>query len=146
MSNYWIGTVSRSHVLRGVAGGFIQLNHGKKAPLQRMKAGDLLAMYSPRTEYPDGAPLQAFTALGVVKTGEICQVTMSEDFKPYRVDVDFLASKEAPIRPLIERLSFIKDKSHWGAAFRFGYIRASAGDLELIAAAMKTRLPQASVA
>ena len=146
MSNYWIGTVSRSHVLRGVAGGFIQLNHGKKAPLQRMKAGDVLAMYSPRTEYPDGAPLQAFTALGVVKTGEIYQVTMSEDFNPYRIDVDFLASKEAAIRPLIEQLSFIKDKSHWGAAFRFGYIKASAGDLELIAAAMKTRLPQASVA
>ena len=146
MSNYWIGTVSRSHVLRGVAGGFIQLNHGKKAPLRRMKAGDFLAMYSPRTEYPDGAPLQAFTALGRVKNGDIYQVTMSEDFKPYRVDVDFLAGQEAPIRPLIERLSFIKDKTYWGAAFRFGYIKASASDLELIAEAMKVRLPQASVA
>jgi len=27
--NYWIGVVSRSHVLRGVAGGFAQMNHGK---------------------------------------------------------------------------------------------------------------------
>jgi hypothetical protein len=43
-------------------------------------------------------------------------------------------------------LSFIKDKTNWGAAFRFGYIRASANDFELIAETMKARLPQASEA
>jgi len=110
MNNNWIGTVSRSHVLCGLRGRFVQLNHGKKVPLQRMKAGDLLAMYSPRTDYPDGEPLQAFTALGVVKTGEIYQVEMAEDFKPYRVDVEFLPGSEAKVRPLIPRLSFVKDK------------------------------------
>jgi hypothetical protein len=50
--NYWIGVVSREHVQNGVKGGFIQLNHGKKAPLQRLHAGDRLVMYSPRTAYP----------------------------------------------------------------------------------------------
>ena len=30
---YWIGVVSREHVMLGVKGGFIQLNHGKRAPL-----------------------------------------------------------------------------------------------------------------
>jgi len=59
MRNYWIGVVSRSHVQIGVKGGFIQLNHGKNAPLQRLKAGDMLAMYSPRESYPDGPVLQA---------------------------------------------------------------------------------------
>lgn len=29
--NHWLGVVSRSHVQAGVQGGFIQLNHGKKA-------------------------------------------------------------------------------------------------------------------
>jgi len=146
MSNYWVGTVSRSHVQRGVHGGFIQLNHGKRAPLQRMAAGDLVAMYSPRTEYPNGEPLQAFTALGIVKTGDIYQVQMAEDFKPYRIDVEFLQGTEAPIKPLIPRLSFIKDKTNWGAAFRFGYVKASAADLAVIAEAMHAHLPHASVA
>ena len=27
--SYWINTVSRDHVQRGVAGGFTQANHGK---------------------------------------------------------------------------------------------------------------------
>ena len=146
MQNYWVGVVSRSHVQRGVAGGFIQLNHGKKEPVKRLKAGDWLTMYSPRTSYPDGAPLQAFTAIGVVRTGDVYQVEISPDFKPYRVDVDFLEVKEAPIRPLIQRLSFIKDKSHWGATFRFGQLRVPAADFGLIAEAMGASLPAESEA
>jgi len=59
-------------------------------------------MYSPRTAYPDGEPLQAFTAIGVVSTGEVYQVQMKKDFKPFRVDVKFIKAKEAPIKPLIE--------------------------------------------
>jgi EVE domain len=82
--NYCIGVVSRSHVQIGVQGRFMQLNHGKKAPLQRVRAGDGVAIYSPRTEYPDGEPLQRFTAIGVLASGEGYQVEMSPDFKPYR--------------------------------------------------------------
>jgi hypothetical protein len=133
---FWVGVVSREHVLLGVEGGFIQLNHGKKAPLQRMRANDCLAMYSPRTAYPDGEPLQRFTAIGFVSTGEPYQVRMSADFQPYRVDVIFLKAREAPIQPLIEDLSFIKNKTHWGAAFRFGYLKVPPADFRLIASAM----------
>lgn len=134
--NFWIGVVSRSHVQRGVQGGFIQLNHGKKAPVQRLKAGDRIALYSPRTAYPDGAPLQAFTALGIVRSGQVYQVEMAADFKPYRVDVDFVAATEAPIKPLLQRLSFIKDKTHWGAAFRFGFLRVPEDDFAIVEAAL----------
>ena len=133
---FWIGVVSREHVQRGVEGGFIQLNHGKKAPVQRLQAGDGLVMYSPRTSYPDGEPLRRFTAIGIVTTGEVYQVEMSKDFKPYRVDVAFLNPGEAPIKPLIGRLSFIKNKTHWGAAFRFGYVKIQPKDFALIATAM----------
>ncbi len=134
--NYWIGVVSRAHMQIGVQGGFIQLNHGKRAPLQKLRAGDGLVIYSPRTDYPDGAPLQAFTALGVITSGEIYQVEMNPDFKPYRVDVKFLECQEAPIRPLIEKLSFITNKTRWGAAFRFGQLKVPGDDFALIAAAM----------
>src|SRR5437868_4803180 len=134
--NYWIGVVSRSYVRIGVKGGFIQLSHGKKAPLQKFRAGDGLVMYSPRTAYPDGEPLQSFTAMGTIVSGEVYQVEMTPDFKPYRVHVQFSRCKEAPIKPLIERLSFIKSKTHWGAAFRFGHLKIPANDFALIAEAM----------
>ena len=133
---YWIGVVSREHVMIGVKGGFIQLNHGKRAPLQRLAASDGVVFYSPRTSYPDGEPLQSFTAIGRIKTGEVYQVEMTSKFKPFRADVKFLKAKEASIRPLIDRLSFIKDKSHWGARFRFGHLNIPEVDFALIAAAM----------
>ena len=134
--NYWIGVVSRSHVQIGVKGGFMQLHHGKKAPVQRVRAGDGVAMYSPRAEYPDGEALQRFTAIGVVASGEVYQVEMSADFKPYRVDVKFMKCEEAPIKPLLEKLSFIKSKTQWGAAFRFGKLKIPPADFQLIAKAM----------
>lgn len=136
MRQFWVGVVSHEHVRRGVEGGFIQLNHGNKAPLQRLRGGDGLVMYSPRTSYPDGQPLQRFTAIGSVVTGDVYQVEVSEDFKPYRVDVAFLEAADAPIKPLIEILSFIKNKTHWGAAFRFGYVKVPAEDFLRMAEAM----------
>jgi predicted RNA-binding protein len=122
--------------LLAVQGGFVQLGHGKKSAVERLQGGDALVMYSPRTAYPSGEPLQAFTAIGVVSTGKVYQVQMTEEFKPYRVDVEFLEANEAPIKPLVDDLSFIKSKTHWGAAFRFGQIKIPAEDFKLIAKAM----------
>lgn len=143
--NFWIGVVSRSHVLRGLAGGFAQMNHGKQAPLKRMKAGDGLIYYSPREAYPDGKPLQAFTAMGRIRNGRVYPHDMSAEgvpgFVPWRMDVDYWPSEPAPIRPLIECLDFIVDKRHWGAVFRYGQIKISAQDFDRIACAMACDVP-----
>jgi len=132
--NYWIGVVSKSHVDLGVAGGFTQLNHGKAGPLERMRPGDGLVYYSPRTDYPDGEPLQAFTAIGRVATGEIFQA--DGDMQPFRRGIQYLPASPAPIRPLLPDLSFIRSKEHWGAAFRFGFLRVPEEDFARIAKAM----------
>jgi len=136
MHNFWIGVVSRSHVERGVGGGFVQLSHGKQAPVRRLKAGDGIVMYSPRTSHPDGERLQAFTAIGTVVSGDVYQVKMEPGFEPFRVDVEFAVCRETPIRPLIDDLSFIRNKKSWGAVFRFGVVKIPAGDFALIAEAM----------
>lgn len=143
--NYWIGVVSRSHVLRGIEGGFAQMNHGKQAPLKRMKAGDGLVYYSPRESYPDGTPLQAFTAFGFVRTGEAYEYDMTTDgspgFVPWRMDIDYFVDVQiAPIKPLLADLDFIVDKKHWGAAFRFGQLRIEKPDFERITLAMGCRI------
>ena len=132
----WINTVSRSHVERGVAGGFTQANHGKPHMLKRMRRGDWIVFYSPRTDFPDGEPLQAFTAIGEVTDDEPYEVEMSEDFRPWRRNVDFAPLHEAPIRPLINDLDFIEDKTRWGFRFRFGVFEISEHDLGVIRAAM----------
>ena len=128
--------ISRAHAQLGVKNDFIQLNHGKRAPLQRLHAGDYIIIYSPRDTYPDGNVLQHFIAIGRIMNGDIYQVEMTPDFKPYRLDVKFMKCDETPIKPLIPSLSFIKNKTKWGATFRFGHLKIPAQDFKIIADAM----------
>ncbi|KUI45886.1 EVE domain-containing protein [Mycobacterium sp. GA-1199] len=131
----WINTVSRDHVELGVRGRFTQANHGKPTMLRRMARGDWVVFYSPRTVYPDGPPLQAFTAIGQIADDEP-YLDASPEAERWRRNVDFLDCAETPIRPLIEHLDFIEDKSRWGYKFRFGLFKIGDADLEVIRSAM----------
>jgi len=133
---YWINTVSRDHVMRGVNGGFAQANHGKPHVLKRLQKGDWIVFYSPKTSYQDGGPLQAFTAIGQIADDELYQFEMTPDFVPWRRNVKFDDCLEVPIRPLIDDLSFIQDKTHWGYKFRFGLFEIPPSDFEFIRNAM----------
>src|SRR5436305_119761 len=55
---HWVIVASREHARRGVTGGFVMANHGKRAPLTRMSRGDGIFIYSPATTYPGGEPLR----------------------------------------------------------------------------------------
>jgi hypothetical protein len=137
MTAYWVGVASRDHVRAGLGGGFCQLCHGKAAPLARLTPGDHIVYYSPRERMRDGLPVQAFTALGVVQSGEPHQVDMGGGFRPYRRDVRFLPAAEAPIRPLLPVLDFTRGRRSWGMAFRRGAFAITENDFRLIAAAME---------
>jgi len=87
-----------------------------------MHNGDHLIYYSPKVEYGGTEPLQAFTALGEVVGDKIRQVEMSPDFKPFRRKVRYDHTGTVKIAPLINDLSFIRNKRSWGSAFRFGML------------------------
>ena len=133
---YWVGVVSREHVQGGVRGSFAQLCHGKERPLRRMRHGDWLIYYSPRTQREGGAPVQAFTAIGRVEDDRVYAYAMSESVVPYRRGVRYLPCREAPIVPLLDRLTFITNKQRWGYPFRTGHFEISKDDFVVIAAAM----------
>jgi len=129
---YWITVVSKEHIQRGLAGGFIQANHGKPAPLKRMARGDWVINYSPKQSMNGGEPVQAFTAIGRIADGEVFQQRMSDDFIPYRRRVDYYHCTEAPVAPMINELAFIPNKKSWGYPFRFGFFEITEPDFELI--------------
>ena len=137
----WINTVSRDHVERAVRGRFTQANHGKPHMLRKMARGDWLVFYSPRTVYPDGPPLQAFTAIGRVADDDAYQADITPELQPWRRNVDFLDCVETPIRPLLDRLGFIEDKTRWGYKFRFGVFTIDDADLDVIRSAMLVSAP-----
>lgn len=143
-THYWIGVASREHVLCGAAGGFAQLCHGKKRPLKRMAKGDWIVYYSPQEVLGENSPCQRFTAIGEVVGDEVYPVEMFPGFTPWRRDIRFLPAREAEIRPLLERLSFIVDKKQWGYVFRYGHLPIPEADFRIIATAMLGYVPNAT--
>ena len=115
MMRYWVNTVSRDDVQAGVA--------GDKPRLKRASKGDFVVFYSPRTGIKSGEPVQSFTGIAEVIDESPCQTK-------------FIASTEAPVRPLIESLDFITNKKSWGVTFRRGFFEIGEADFRRIAAAM----------
>lgn len=137
--NHWINTISLEHVRLGVDGGFTQTDHGRPTRLRRLRRGDRLVFYSPRTAMRSGAPLQQFTAIGTIADDEPYQVTMRPDFRPWRRRVDFADVEPADVRPLLGRLSFITDQQRWGLPFRRGLFPIEPADYRVIADACRAR-------
>jgi hypothetical protein len=139
MTRYWIGVASLEHVQRGVIGGFAQVCHGKQGPLKCMAEGDWIIYYSPTIHFGSKDPCRSFTAIGKISLKDPYPFTMSSDFTPWRRDVCFLDAKQVSIEPLLDMLTFIKDKKKWGYPFRRGCFEITKGDFQVIAKAMEIK-------
>jgi hypothetical protein len=135
-TRFWIIVASRDHIQAGVEGGFAQACHGKASPLNRMKAGDGVIYYSSKEHFGQSDKCQRFTAIGRVNDNPTCTHDMGNGFVPARRNITYMQCNEAPIQPLIDALSFIPDKKHWGAPFRFGFLEVPEADFCLIAGNM----------
>jgi hypothetical protein len=140
----WIAVASAEHARRGCGGegdtGYIQVCHGKLAPLRRVQPGDRVAYYAPMIEFGGKTKCRAFVSIGVVQPGEPYGFDMGGGFVPYRRDVCYLKAREAPIAPLLDSLAFIENRQRWGYKFRFGLFDIPDHDMRLISAAMEVDL------
>jgi hypothetical protein len=141
MSGHWIAVASAEHVRRGRAEGYMQICHGKLAPLRRIAVGDRVAYYSPTVTFGGKDRLAAFTAIGTVREGGPYAHDMAGGARVYRLDVAWAEAKEAPIEPLLEAMDFTAGRRNWGYQLRFGLFGIGARDFDLIAAAMCARMP-----
>ena len=143
MSRNWLAVASADHVHIGRQAGFMQVSHGKVSPLRRIQPGDRVVYYSPNQRYsPSHARrerdrLQAFTAIGTVKSGDPYRAEMDAGFQPFRRDVAWHEAAPAPLAELQDRLSFTQERN-WGYRLRQGLVEISATDMTTIAEAMFT--------
>lgn len=135
--NYWIAVLSQDHVDGARAGAYVELNQGRVGFLERMRSGDRVVFYSPRTRTPRGEPVQAFTAAAQITDATLRRVALADGSCVFRLTARYASAQPAPIKPLLDQLSFIRNRQHWGAAFRFGGLRVPAHDFARIAAAMQ---------
>ena len=141
MTQNWIAVASAAHVRIGREAGFMQVNHGKAAPLRRIHPGDRVVYYSPTVELGGRDRLQAFTAIGVAKSGDPYVFDMGGGFRPFRRDVRWFKSIDAPIQTLLNELEFSAGKKNWGYQLRFGLFAIGDHDIQIIAKAMHAELP-----
>ncbi|MBA5791711.1 EVE domain-containing protein [Flavobacterium sp. xlx-214] len=135
-TKYWVIVASKDHVKTGIAEGIAQACHGKASPLKRMQRGDGVIYYSGKQSFGKAEKCQEFTAIGTVKDDEVYPFQMTEDFCPFRRNIDFLKSCDVSIIPLINELDFIQNKESWGYPFRFGFFEINKHDFDLISSQM----------
>ena len=140
MAKNWIAVASANHVQRGRDGGYMQVCHGKAAPLHRIQAGDRVVYYSPSLEFGSKIKFQQFTAIGIAKDEEPYQFDMGGGFCPFRRDVTWFPAQEIAIQALLSQLDFSRGVANWGYQFRFGLFAISDHDVEIIAANMGVNL------
>jgi hypothetical protein len=133
---FFVNTISRDRVKEGRDGGFTQANHGRPDGLRRAANSDYIVFYSPRQQFRGGDVVQSFTAIARVTDDAPYQAG-----EAWRRRVEFLPATEAPIRPLIPDLDFIRKKESWGFTFRRGFFEIDAADFQRIAGAMNVVIP-----
>jgi predicted RNA-binding protein len=133
---FWIGVASKNHVANGVNLGICQFCHGKSTPAKRLKKNDFIIYYSPKQTMEGSEPCQQFTALGIVIDNSPYQVTINENFRPFRRNVTYFDAQHIDIKPLISILPFIKNKQSWGYIFRYGFFEIDQESFEIIAQKM----------
>ena len=73
MRSNWIAVASAEHARRGcaaLAGGFMQVCHGKCAPLKRVLPGDRVAYFAPTLTLGGKDKCQSFISIGLVQAGQ----------------------------------------------------------------------------
>ena len=135
----WVVVASLDHIEAAIAGGFIQAGHGKKSAVERFSSGDRIICYASKKQFGLPEPCQEIITIGTVQEGEIYQAGLMDnaDDTPYRRDVEYDKSlNRVKIRPLIDKLAFIKNPRHWGYPFRAGVFSIMDSDFEIIRTAM----------
>ncbi len=137
MQKYFLICASGDHVKKGMEKGFAQAGHGRKNFISKPSKDDWIVYYSSKDKFENGTPLQKFTALGQIIDDEPYQPNTKSGFKPYRRDVKYHASHETDIRPLIDKLTFIKNKNRWGFYLISGFREIYKDDFRIIKNAME---------
>lgn len=138
MQKAWLGVISADHTQRAVDGGFIQLNHGKRYGVARLRKGDGFAIYSPTERYGEKRPLRAFTALGVVADEAPYQaepMSMGDrgTVTPWRRRIEFLPVHRAGLREVDLELT---QGPNWGYQLRRGLVPLEPADYEALRVVM----------
>lgn len=115
--------------------------HGRGVAARRLGPGDGLVYYAPREGIGEGTEIRAFVAIGRVLDAPAAERVMAEGVSGWYRRMAWLASRPADVYPLLDNLSFVRDRRHWGMYFRRSLFEVEARDFTLIRNAMAATWP-----
>jgi len=128
---HWIAVISLEHAQIAATSGFLQVCHGKAAPLKATRAGDEFFIYCPKTRMKDGKSLKQIAFRGHFKDDRVYQVEQFPGFHPWRKDVCFDGQFQALALLSVEGMELTRNP-HWGMLARRGFFEISAHDAALL--------------
>ncbi|MBC8234780.1 EVE domain-containing protein [bacterium] len=143
MPKYWIICISEDNFEISKQHNLIGMSKTKKNDLDEMQVGDIVVFYIAKktvdssSSNPDSR-VQAFKGIAeitseTISSDELIWKPRGNEIFPHRKQVKFLETDlNVPIRPLIEKLSFVTNTIWWALPLRRGYVEIKESDLELI--------------
>jgi len=128
---HWIAVISLEHAQIAAASGFLQVCHGKAAPLKATRAGDAFFIYCSKTQMTDGKPLKQIAFHGHFMDDRVYQVEQFAGFHPWRKDVRFDRQFQTIALLSVKGLELTRNP-HWGMLARRGFFEISAHDAALL--------------
>jgi hypothetical protein len=132
---YWIGVAAGDHVDAGRDGGFVMFAHGKHDAVNKLGPGDRFVYYAPMTGMNAGEVVRKFVAIGEI-LDEAAIERMMGGGTGWSRPARYFESSPVDVYPLLDVLSFVHDRQHWGMAFRRSLFQVAETDFALIAKAM----------
>lgn len=132
---FLIGVIHQKQVEIARSKGVVAFSKGRAAAVRNLNIGDKVVFYSPRSDF-EGDPVRCFTGHATVTGDSAYEIDFMPGARGFVRDAAFDDVTEVPVKPMLEDLSFIKNPSHWGMAFRMGKFSIPEGDYRLIAQAM----------
>ena len=133
---HWIAVVSRDHAQIAARSGFLQVNHGKAAPLRRTSTGDEVFIYCPRSGMRAGEVLKRVEFRCVIENDTVYQGEQAPGFKPFRKDVRFDTGFQGISIGDVQGMELTANP-HWGMLARRGFFEISPHDAALLRASRK---------
>lgn len=124
---HWLAVISLEHANVAASSGFLQVCHGKAAPLRRTSAGDEFFIYSPKTGMGTGDSIMAFTYRGRFVDDKVYQVEQFPGFSPFRKDVEFYLDFPRVALKTVADMD-LRATPNLGLVLRRGFIELTAAD------------------
>jgi len=142
MPNYWVFPITQDNLYVCLDNELVGVRSLNEKRVANWEIGDLILFYTSREKYHSYKRVKEFQSIvecvsHPFKSNQKIWPDFDGDVFPTRVRIRVINRKKCKIEPLIEELSFIKNKKNWGSAFMSGIRKIPKSDFKLIKNSMK---------